>query len=199
ETAIECIKQLIAIRNTVLPKPDESLNILKRSIIAAWHGKIANDARRDPINGDTILPYGTTLLAAAITGHYWFVIQIGDGKCVVINKDGSISQPVPCDESCFLNLTTSLCDEEADIIFRYFYSETLPDAIFLGSDGLENSFPVNKNEEYLAIIYKRIHDNFMKEGLLNGESHLREMLPLLTQKGSGDDISIAGIIRIKEA
>jgi len=196
ETAIECIEELITIKNTSIPKPIVSLKTLKKSIIAAWHKKIENDVRLDPINGDTTLPYGTTLLAAAITGHYWFVIQIGDGKCVVIKKDGSISQPVPLDESCFLNLTTSLCDEEADITFRYFYSETMPYAIFLGSDGLENSFPINKNEEYLSFTYKSIYDNFMKEGFQNGESQLREMLPLLTQKGSGDDISIAGIIRI---
>ena len=197
ETAIECIKELIITKNTSLPKPVESLKSLEKSIIAAWHGKIANDARRDPINGDTILPYGTTLLATVMTWHYWFAIQIGDGKCVTINKDSSISQPIPWDESCFLNLTTSLCDEDAGDLFRQFYSEKLPHVIFLASDGLDDSFPINKNEEYLARIYKRIYDNFMKDGLRKGESQLQEILPLLTKRGSGDDVSVAGIINKK--
>ena len=200
ETAMRCIGEFVTIKNAPLSDPSALLSALEKSIIAAWHEKIACDVKTDPLegvsNGVGILePYGTTLIAAAITEHYWFAIHIGDGKCVVINEDNEASQPVPWDERCFLTRTTSLCDEDAGSLFRHYYSETLPLAVFLGSDGIDDSFPVNENEKHLAHLYLNIYENFIKEGLKNGEAQLREMLPRLTQKGSGDDVSIAGIIR----
>jgi len=195
EAAIQCLKEFVLQNKRALPDPATLLSALEKSIIAAWYEKIADDMRGDAIDGDAFIPYGTTLLAAAATERYWFAIQIGDGKCVVFNADNSITQPVPWDDRCFLCRTTSLCDEDAAGLFRHFYGETLPLAIFLGSDGIDDSFPVKDNEEHLARFYLEVYRNFVKEGLRKGSSQLREMLPLLTQKGSGDDVSIAGIIR----
>ena len=195
EASIQCIKEFVLQNNYALHNTAALLSALEKSIIAAWHEKVADDLRGDAIDGDVFSPYGTTLLVAAITEHYWFAVQIGDGKCVAFNTDNRISQPVPWDERCFLCRTTSLCDEEAVSLFRHFYSETLPLAVFLGSDGIDDSFPVKDNEEHLARFYREVHKNFVKEGLQKGKTQLREMLPLLTQKGSGDDVSIAGIIR----
>jgi len=195
ETALHCIRAFIMLKNAPLSEPPALLSALEKSIIAGWQEQIACDVKADPIEGDVLEPYGTTLLAAALTPHYWFAIQIGDGKCVVINRDNGVSQPVPWDERCFLNRTTSLCDEDVGSLFRHFYRETPPRAVFLGSDGIDDSFPVNENEKHLARFYRSIFDNFVREGLKNGEIQLREMLPLFTQKGSGDDVSIAGIIR----
>jgi len=214
EAAVQCIKELILLKTDRLHDPDAALEALEKSIIAVWYEKIANDVQGDPIDGDAVSPYGTTLLAAAMTGHYWFAIQIGDGKCVVIDGGGNAAQPVPWDDRCFLNWTTSLCDEDAVRNFRHFYSEAqpsadklpsagellsageLPSAIFLGSDGIDDSFPLNENDEHLAGFYRNVFNNFINEGLHNGKKQLKEMLPLLTQKGSGDDVSVAGIIRI---
>jgi len=195
EASIQCIKEFILQHNFALPNPTVLLCALEKSIIAEWHEKVADDVRGDAIDGDSFSPYGTTLMAAALTPLYWFAIQIGDGKCVAFGMDSFISQPVPWDERCFLNRTTSLCDGDAGSLFRHFYSETLPRAVFLGSDGIDDSFPVNENEKHLARFYLSIYDNFVREGLKNGETQLREMLPLFTQKGSGDDVSVAGIIR----
>jgi hypothetical protein len=203
ESAFDCIRELIMLKTVSLPNPDKSLSALEKSIIAAWHEKIADDIRSEPQDsdgnagstGDIINSYGTTLLAAAMTGNYWFAIQIGDGKCVAFNEDSSISQPVPWDERCFLNQTTSLCDEDAGNIFRHFYSEKLPLAVFLGSDGIDDSFSVNKNKEHLDNFYSVIYKNFIREGLKKGKAELQALLPKLTQRGSGDDVSIAGILR----
>jgi len=194
EAALHCIKEFITLKTAPLCEPDALLNALEKSIIAEWQKKVACDVKANPVEGDELEPYGTTLIAAAVTEHYWFAIQIGDGKCVVINSEKEATQPVPWDDRCFLNRTTSLCDEEAAGLFRHYYSETQPLAIFLGSDGIDDSFPVNENEKHLASFYFSVYDNFKKEGLKNGEIQLRKMLPRLTQKGSGDDVSIAGII-----
>ena len=199
ETALRCIGEFVKVKTSPLRDPYALLSALEKSIVAAWHERIVRDIKTDPFeaaaNGGILEPYGTTLIAAAITEHYWFAIHIGDGKCVVINEDNEASQPVPWDERCFLTQTTSLCDEDALSLFRHYYSETLPLAVFLGSDGIDDSFPVNENEKHLARFYLNIYENFVKEGIKNGEIQLREMLPRLTQRGSGDDVSIAGIIR----
>ena len=186
EAAIKCVKELISTKNEKLT--DKDLHILEKSIIAKWHEKIANDLSNDPNS------YGTTLIAAGMTKNYWFAVQIGDGKCIVINSDDTITQPVPWDDRCFLNKTTSICDENAAELFRHYYSETLPKAIFIGTDGIDDCYPINDNEEYLAMLYKKIYDNFISEGMEKGQVQLREMLPILTQKGSGDDVSVAGIV-----
>jgi hypothetical protein len=200
EAALQCIKELLLVKQAAFSCPNTVLSALEKSIIAAWYEKIADDIRGEAADGNAFSLYGTslygtTLLAAAMTHNFWFAIQIGDGKCVVINEDNSISQPLPWDDRCFLNRTTSLCDEDAKNLFRHFYSEKLPLAIFLGSDGIDDSFPLNENEAHLARFYRSVYQNFLDEGLHKGETQFREILPLFTQKGSGDDVSTAGIIK----
>ena len=195
EAALHCIKEMINLNKDTLNNPNSALEELEKSIIALWYEKITENVRGDPLSDDVFIPYGTTLLAAAMTEQYWFALQIGDGKCVCFEKDDSIVQPVPWDEKCFLNRTTSLCDENAKNLFRHYYSESLPHAVFLGSDGIDDSFPIKNNEEHLALFYKSVYNNFLNEGMHDGGLQLRDMLPLLTKKGSGDDVSIAGIIR----
>jgi len=193
ESALICIKELIKKKPDKLFNPDIDLKTLEKSIIAEWYNKVANDTHEEI--DDIFVSYGTTLLAAAMTEHYWFAIQIGDGKCVVINDDNSITQPVPWDDKCFLNVTTSLCDHNAHDLFRHYYSEKLPSAVFLGSDGIDDSFPIGKNEEHLAIFYRNVFEKITVDGINKGLDSIKEVLPLLSQKGSGDDVSAAGIIR----
>ncbi|GBU28942.1 hypothetical protein R84B8_02504 [Treponema sp. R8-4-B8] len=196
---IKRINNFLKIHDDVLCETEQitdiELKTLEKSIVDGWREAITEDLKREPVENGTVTAYGTTLLAAAMTERYWFALQIGDGKCVIINEDNSVLQPVPWDDRCFLNRTTSLCDENACALFRHYYSETLPLAVFLGSDGIDDSFPINGNDEYLANFYTSVYRNFLDEGLQKGKIQLRDMLPKLTQKGSGDDVSIAGMIR----
>lgn len=70
--------------------------------------------------------YGATLIGVVVTKDFWFGVHIGDGKCVVFDKAGVDSEPIPWDEQCFLNITTSICDSNAGSEFRYFFSRELP-------------------------------------------------------------------------
>jgi len=202
ESAMKCLEEFILANDNLQKNTEEALKALELSILISWHEKILNDIKMNPIKIEQkyrnfFNPYGTTLIAAAFTRFNWFAIQIGDGKCVVINTDMSASQPIPWDERCFLNQTTSLCNEDAGGNFRHFYSKEKPLAVFIGSDGIDDSFPINKNEEYLASFYQGIYNNFEKESFKKGAKQLRKMLPLFTKKGSSDDVSIAGIISKK--
>jgi hypothetical protein len=126
-----------------------------------------------------------------VTPSYWFGIHIGDGKCVAVNPDGRFLQPIPWDEKCFLNATTSICDSRALENFRHFYSEKLPVAVFVGSDGIDDCF---KNDQQLNNLYKTILYAFTTNEFDSALSDLRDYLPRLSAKGSGDDVSVAAVL-----
>ncbi|MBR4569645.1 MAG: protein phosphatase 2C domain-containing protein [Candidatus Riflebacteria bacterium] len=149
--------------------------------------------------------YGTTLLAAAISEEYWFAIQIGDGTCLALfdeNNDYSefkqINQPIPDDERCYNNITTSICDSDSYLEFRHSVGTKLPQAIFLGSDGIENSFSCdNRKQELQSLqnfyidLIKDFSEDTTKE---KRNENLSEKLKNLTEDYSGDDMAIAGLI-----
>lgn len=158
--------------------------------------------------------YGCTLIAACVHPEGWFAFQIGDGKCVTINrvsreaseKDNSTqsyttlynstqsltSEPIPTDDRCFLNMTTSLCDPNAATEFRFCggNKDTIPVAIFLGSDGIDNSWG---STELLHDFYLEVFKHCYSREIILQE--LQEVLPQLSEKGSHDDMSIAALVQ----
>ena len=72
-----------------------------------------------------------------------------------------------------------------------FFKENFPAAIYVGTDGVDDSFGT---DERLFVFYKRVTQTFSMEGFDGGKQELKNYLPKLTAKGSGDDISISGIV-----
>jgi len=168
--------------------------------------------------------YGATLIAAAVTKDYWFGIQIGDGKLTAVYPDGSFDQPVPWDEKCYLNVTTSICDDDAAERARVYVKKLngkgafgnalgevkppdpedrhpLPAAILLNSDGVDDSFPIEENmEQMVKKFYYPVLRMFAEnetdpsKGWNASLKELDEFLPGLSKRGSGDDISVSGIL-----
>jgi hypothetical protein len=142
--------------------------------------------------------YGTTLIAAAITKEYWFGIHIGDGRFTALYRDGAFDQPVPWDERCYLNVTTSICDDDALEGARICYASAaaakLPAAVFLCSDGVDDNYPVEENEKYLYKLYRTIALAFSDDGFDSTCVQLKDLAESFATKGKGDDTSIAGII-----
>jgi hypothetical protein len=138
--------------------------------------------------------YGCTLIAYVVTENFSFGMQIGDGKCVVIDQNGSISEPIPWDENCQMNITTSICDSDASDEFRFFVTEEKPGAVFCGSDGIDDSYA---NVEEMYALYRSILKIIVENGIDVGKSEIKEYLPVLTKRGSGDDVSIALIMDIQ--
>lgn len=185
------------------------LEQLAKSILASWHDQVNQDVDCDPFTAEDLAgvsekyqrrylsgeynakAYGTTLIMACMTRDFWFGIQIGDGKCVTIGMDGTAAEPIPWDENCQQNITTSLCDSDAINEFRYYYSKERPTAVFLGSDGVDDSYV---SPEDLHDLYRAIMTIFAGKGADVGERTVDEYLPGISQRGSGDDISVAGII-----
>lgn len=188
---------------------NQLIHNLNASIISAWNEAIYAHYAEHPFTENEIAvlserakrkylqeqriesAYGTTLIAVACTKDYWFGIHIGDGKCVAINPEGKFVQPIPWDEKCFLNATTSICDTDALNRFRSFYSEKLPVAVFVGSDGIDDCF---SSEQQLNNLYKTVLYSFATSDFDAAVDDLRDYLPRLSAKGSGDDVSVAAVL-----
>lgn len=189
--------------------PDKQLKILEASIISHWNESVSDYHSKHPFDEAELIvvsekakkryledgkiwsAYGTTLIAVAMNEDYWFAIHIGDGKCVAINHAGEFKQPIPWDPKCFLNATTSICDSDAIDNFRHFYSDKLPAAVFLGSDGIDDCF---NNNEQLYNLYKTVLYSFATTDFKEACEGLADYLPRLSAKGSGDDVSIAALL-----
>lgn len=138
--------------------------------------------------------YGTTLMAGLLVANYLILIHQGDGRCDVIYKDGSIDQPIPWDDRCFENVTTSMCDEDVAEGIRHCVinlDEYEVVACYLGSDGVEDSFP---DMEGTHMFYRNLSSEFVSRELSGFTDYLEEMLPEFSRTGSGDDVSVAGIV-----
>lgn len=199
-------------------KIDEThlLQYLSRNILMKWREFVEKDVEDNPFQQSEMAnvsekykkrymsediserraekAYGCTLIAYVVTEKFSFGMQIGDGKCVVIDQNGSIAEPIPWDENCQMNVTTSICDSDASDEFRYFVTNEKPAAVFCGSDGIDDSYA---HVEEMYALYRSILKIFVEHGIEVGKSEIKEYLPVLTKRGSGDDVSIALIMNIK--
>jgi len=196
--------------DALFANPDKFMQQLAANIIYRWREQIAEDYQHEPFSETELAllspkelaasqkedgwvsAYGTTLIAAVRASNFWFGLHIGDGKCVTVNTDGTTAQPIPWDEKCFLNVTTSLSDAQALSSFRSFFTaKNLPSAIFVGTDGVDDTFG---NDEALESFYKTVVQLFNEKDFDEAKAELKTYLPKLSEKGSRDDVSIAGIL-----
>jgi cob(I)alamin adenosyltransferase len=108
----------------------------------------------------------------------------------MLNDQFEFSQPVPWDEKCFLNKTTSLCGKEPVKDFRFCIQGdgSFPIAVFLGSDGLDDSYG---DDDKLNSFYGSIVKELASKGQEDVVNMLKEDLPKISKMGSQDDMSVA--------
>lgn len=195
---------------------DKAFRQLFSSIIYQWNQRIADHAANtaiseweqehvpkkylDELNTSETFEklYGCTLMVYAHTPEYWLAFHLGDGKCVSFHQEGDLWQmPIPWDDRCFLNKTTSICDANAINEFRYCYEGDgkFPMAIFLGSDGMDDSFGEDTN---LVNFYIQVMKMLVTEGKEATIKSIESDLPQLSKIGSKDDMSVAFVYNINE-
>ena len=195
---------------TKTPTIDKVFRQLFSAIISQWNQAIWHHAESEPLSDKELATvegkyleefrqrknmekfYGCTLMAYVQTPDYWFAFHVGDGKCIAMRLDrpNVWREPIPWDERCFLNKTTSICDSSALDEFRYCFQGNghFPDAIFLGSDGMDDSFGPIEN---LANFYIGVVKEIVKEGVEATQKSIEQTLPELSRRGSQDDMSLA--------
>ncbi len=187
---------------------DEAINQLLSSIVAQWREKIDIHASETPlsewelsnVDSNYLIDfeqrrnieknYGSTLIAYLQTNDYWLAIHLGDGKCIMFDSNDECLEPVLWDEKCFLNRTTSICDPAPIDEFRYSFrgDGDFPAAIFIGSDGIDDSYG---DGERLHGFYLNVLRLLASEGGDSVHKSLEESLPVISRRGSRDDMSIA--------
>jgi len=225
DATIKCVAEFVNVAeaNDVLKDEENDYELmlqLTSSILKEWYYSVENDWVKNPFTELELekvserykkrflstdkeerkieKAYGCTLIAYAITDKYSFGMQIGDGKCVHVDEKGNFSEPIPWDNDCQLNVTTSICDENAIEEFRFTISKRNPIAVFCGTDGIDDSYA---NIDELYALYRSILKIFIDHDNEVVKKEIEEYLPVLTKRGSGDDVSIGMIVnnqRVKE-
>ena len=194
-------------------EPERYMKQLEQNIVYEWRELVKQDYYPHPFMNaeidqmseearkkfyadvDTafVKAYGATLIAVVVyPGKFWFGLHVGDGKCVAFDAEGVSSQPIPWDDRCFLNVTTSLCDARPLESFRHcIHFDHFPSAIFVGSDGVDDSFA---NDADMYGFYEEIIRTFREKSYEEACQEVDDFLPVLSEKGSGDDISVSGVI-----
>ena len=176
---------------------------LLNNIYTEWCHQIRTDEKAHPFNKreKEVLhglgvekAYGCTLMAFLKTKDYWLSFHIGDGTILSCDEQLSWEKIVPEDCTCFLNYTTSLCDNNPLPEFRYAFNGTgsFPIAVMLCSDGVDGSLRTIEN---LQDFYEQIIGLFLDGD--NIENELGSYFPTLSETGNKDDISIAGYIDLE--
>lgn len=192
----------------------ESLVVSLESDIAdAWKDKVLADANAHPFSDEELLSateqarevyksgqrlekaYGCTLIFSMSTASYWLSSQIGDGKSIAAYKDGVFVEPVPADENCLGNRSTSLCSSGAKEAFRHYYSKVKPIAAFVSSDGVEESF----DQAGLYNFFFSVAYWLQTEGFDGAKAKIESLLPQISEGGSGDDVSAAIMVSTADA
>ncbi|MDR2313871.1 MAG: protein phosphatase 2C domain-containing protein [Spirochaetaceae bacterium] len=185
---------------------DEQLRQLERYIIVTWRKNVLVSFDENPLTeeetafcaergvdpeneNDRVRLYGTTLIAALVYKKGWFVLQIGDGRCVCLDPEGlPFFPPELEDESLEGGKTTSLCDSDAAGHFRHAFGYETIRGITVASDGVSDSFIP---EDYLKL-HRRLLDDFSADSKRAAEG-LQKSISVWSSKGSRDDVSMAGV------
>ena len=203
-------------------KSEEAINHIVKTVISRWQEAIEKDWSEDLpsedfmrekgvpesmlkqyLNNNNIaIAYGCTLLAFLKTHDYWFAFQLGDGKCIAFDEGMTPFLPIPDDEQCVGNVTTSMCEPNAFENFRFAYGKKKINALFLGSDGLDgrhgdmDDYTIPRLiEDYVAIV-----KTFLKHGFDEGYQLIKDAFPVWSKNDNNarDDMSLAGWIDLSD-
>lgn len=205
DVAIECLRDFTGENDARV------LAGLAKRMVKEWKHRVFSDLQERPIEQDELGNmsrdsielwrrshpahlYGSTIVAVLLTSEYCAFFQQGDGLCALVCNDGTITYPMPADDKCVGNLTTSLSDDDAEDCIRFCriaLSENQVMGLFVATDGVDKSYVAR---EHL--------DAFFRE-IIVGAQHLREealcvsiteMLADVSKFGSRDDASLACVI-----
>lgn len=191
----------------------EVMRALAERIVGLWYDDVTRAAADNPFSPEELVlmgltpeevaarpdvgihAYGTTLMCCLVFDGKALLVQQGDGRCDVFFADGHVEQPIPWDDRCYDVYTTSLCDDDAARRVRTWVidlQETPVAAIFMGTDGIEDSFATMEGTH---CFYRKLAGTVTELGVgPELDEFLAGYLESLSSKGSADDMSVAGVV-----
>jgi serine/threonine protein phosphatase PrpC len=194
----------------VLGLPAEDKETIANELVRRWREAVRAHLREHPLtagelNGlerklgalarrsvelDPVLAYGSTLLAAAVSGSMGIYFQLGDGDILMVSEEGEVSRPWVRSEELLGDETPSLATRNAAEVVQWRVTrapQPLPELILLSTDGYANSF--REDRGFLAVgpdLLQMIRAEGIEPITEKLESWLREA----SDQGSGDDITL---------
>jgi hypothetical protein len=169
---------------------DATEDWLPRALVRKWVELVTNHYTADPLNEESIVAYGATLIVAAVSERFALYLQLGDGEILTVSASGEVTRPLTRDERLIANETTSLCAPDAWRDFRVSFqplNHSCPALILLSTDGYPNSF---RHESGFFKVGSDILHLIRENGLSFIKENLAGWLSDSTRAGSGDDITL---------
>lgn len=176
----------------------EEAQELQKDICRRWRRRALLHEANHPSHGlpdetgrfaKSVVPYGSTLVAAVVTRPMAFFWQIGDGNAVLIGPDGAPDFPFGEDED-FGDETESLCQPEPwrrmRFAWRRLSAPGTASLVVLSTDGLAKSYAERDGFRRFAT---DLHGSLGKRG----PERVREQLPGWLERAaqfSGDDTTL---------
>jgi serine/threonine protein phosphatase PrpC len=136
--------------------------------------------------------YGSTLIIGVIAEQYGFIIQVGDGSACIIKQNGHKLVPSEIiDEEQYGGRTNSLSSSNCLSLFRFHFIKNVPKAIVIASDGVVDSYGGNDGKDFLNFCSKLV--DLYSRDYKQAQMFVDDWLPQLSEKGSQDDMSVAGV------
>jgi len=175
------------------------------AIVDNWVAKVRHHIEANPFDlndelqayaaHDPLRPYGTTLLAAAVSGDLLVVLQIGDGDAVLVTDQGEAVRAVADDPQLDGLHTSSLCEPEPLRALRSAVIDTRVEDValaFLCTDGFGTSRVDAEGW------WRQTGEQLVDFGRTRGLDWIREQLPQWLEEPAqigGDDTSMVIIAR----
>ena len=207
ETAVETVCKFMedfdGFTGAIEENSEYVLQKMERYFISGWNEKIEKHYKDHELTEDekAILNplqekeekeiewqsfYGCTVLIAVLAEGYCYGMLVGDGTFAVVYEDGTVSIPIE-DPYSVANMTSSVCSKQCIDTFQHFYEKKQPLSMTVSSDGLCKSFESmdSLKDYHIRLTYMMNTEQFL--------TSLEKNLQNFTEKGSGDDISVATV------
>lgn len=136
--------------------------------------------------------FGTTLLGAVFTDELAVFLRLGDGDLFTLSADGSGERVFPPDAELVGTTTWSLCQPEAARRVEVRCAplrQVRPRLVMLCTDGVSDS--LGEEVDRTLAVAEWLADRLESEGWLPVVDGLRDWLSELSERGNGDDASLA--------
>lgn len=160
-------------------------DLIRPRLVARWRAAIQDEVPDDR----DLRCFGCTLLAALAGPSWVLVLQLGDGDLLRVSGDGRVDRPLPPDERCFADETTSMCLPTAPLDLRVTAWPRPADEslLVLATDGYANSYADDDafervGPDWLALL--------RAEGVDEVTRRLPAILHATSAGGCGDDVSL---------
>ncbi|WP_188111412.1 PP2C family serine/threonine-protein phosphatase [Nocardioides antri] len=203
-SAVEELRRVVG----TLSDPEEAgdtVTTAAAAIVDSWVTKVRHHIEANPYDvhdereaaavHDPLRPYGTTLLAAAVSGDLLVVLQIGDGDAVLVSDQGEAMRPLPEDPDLDGLHTSSLCEPQPLRALRTAVIDTRVEDValaFLCTDGFGTSRVDAEGW------WRQTGEQLVEFGRNRGLEWMREQLPQWLEEPAqigGDDTSMVIIAR----